>query len=376
MAMTNNKNGNTISIPSNLNNNLGRPPLSPMSIAGSDWSGISAYKSPSENSMSRNGSYTGPSTNGGGSSPPSSIGRSSDGNGLYSPSELSPGGTKRGPLARQDSKLNDEQVVQQHAALKRLLEPYLSAEKNSAKANKARDKLLRLTKIQFQELSTDVYDELQRRQGGGDRLSSATTSTTNNEPATPYLLPKAIFHPKRNQARQKLSTLPTIRFRDLATDVFYELERRYPQFIGGSISRVGSPANSVANSIARSGSPSSVDGRPAPLSTTSNTNNRGVLVVPQQSNAPGAYGRPLPKTLQSNTVIPNKSTMMEEDDDGADDDDDDDAFGLDDRIRMLPNGNKRSLTGGSFRESTASTASSLARNAMNNEVGTIAVKLK
>lgn len=38
------------------------------------------------------------------------------------------------------------------------------------------------------------------------------------------------FHPKRNQARQKLATLPLQRFRDLASDVYFELERRYPDF--------------------------------------------------------------------------------------------------------------------------------------------------
>ena len=36
------------------------------------------------------------------------------------------------------------------------------------------------------------------------------------------------FHSKRNQARQKLSTLPDPRFRDLAGDVLSELERRNP----------------------------------------------------------------------------------------------------------------------------------------------------
>ena len=33
---------------------------------------------------------------------------------------------------------------------------------------------------------------------------------------------------ERNQARQKLATLPQNRFKDLASDVYYELERRYP----------------------------------------------------------------------------------------------------------------------------------------------------
>jgi hypothetical protein len=37
------------------------------------------------------------------------------------------------------------------------------------------------------------------------------------------------FHPKRNQARQKLATLPKTRFKDLSSDVFFELERRFPE---------------------------------------------------------------------------------------------------------------------------------------------------
>ena len=39
------------------------------------------------------------------------------------------------------------------------------------------------------------------------------------------------FHPKRNQARQKLATLPKTRFKDLASDVYYELVRRYPELL-------------------------------------------------------------------------------------------------------------------------------------------------
>jgi len=34
----------------------------------------------------------------------------------------------------------------------------------------------------------------------------------------------------RNQARQKLATLRKTRFQDLASDVFFELGRRYPEF--------------------------------------------------------------------------------------------------------------------------------------------------
>lgn len=46
----------------------------------------------------------------------------------------------------------------------------------------------------------------------------------------PFLPVRDDFHPKRNQARQKLATLPKNRFKDLASDVFFELRRRYPEF--------------------------------------------------------------------------------------------------------------------------------------------------
>lgn len=46
----------------------------------------------------------------------------------------------------------------------------------------------------------------------------------------PFLPVRDDFHPKRNQARQKLATLPTGRFKDLSSDVYYELGRRYPEF--------------------------------------------------------------------------------------------------------------------------------------------------
>ena len=45
----------------------------------------------------------------------------------------------------------------------------------------------------------------------------------------PHLAVREEFHPKRNQARQKLATLPKTRFKDLSSDVFFELERRFPE---------------------------------------------------------------------------------------------------------------------------------------------------
>ena len=55
---------------------------------------------------------------------------------------------------------------------------------------------------------------------------------TSSSPAAlvPFLPVRDEFHPKRNQARQKLATLPMSRFKDLSSDVYYELVRRYPEF--------------------------------------------------------------------------------------------------------------------------------------------------
>ncbi|RPD53407.1 hypothetical protein L226DRAFT_473083, partial [Lentinus tigrinus ALCF2SS1-7] len=89
----------------------------------------------------------------------------------------------------------------------------------------ARQKLTRLTRQQFQELSTDVYDELMRRKNN----TSDNEGQSYSKPL-PFLPVRDDFHPKRNQARQKLATLPTGRFKDLSSDVYYELARRYPEF--------------------------------------------------------------------------------------------------------------------------------------------------
>ncbi|ESZ91208.1 hypothetical protein SBOR_8410 [Sclerotinia borealis F-4128] len=292
-------------------------------------------------------------------SPPSSIGRSSIGTGLYAGSE-----------SGQDKK--DEQfeaVLSEHyVSLKRYLAASLRDEKGNPRPNRARDKLLRLSPVQFQELSTDVFDELLRRQQAGRRPPNGQR---NDQGPPPYLLPKNTFHPKRNQARQKLSTLPPPRFRDLATDVFYELERRFPQFTTGDRSRIGSPV-STRGPPSRNGNGTPVDMPPrgpsrirrpsdassvGPYSMRSDRRSEGrsesrngqrmappngangpngsLVIPPSPGMPPNDYGRPTPKTFQSNTIVPNKSTMVEDDESGPEDNDDDDgdAFGLEGAAR-------------------------------------------
>jgi hypothetical protein len=350
-------------------------PLSPGSVGGgSEWSGISKYQNGDDSpyspnnrgqlasppiSSGSNGTMNGFPPRGssggspGGPSPPASIARSSVGTGLYAQSESG--------RSRKDESF--EGVLSEHyVALKRYLAASLRDEKGNPRPNKARDKLLRLSPVQFQELSTDVFDELLRRQEGGRRTPNG--NGPNGGPP-PFLLPKDSFHPKRNQARQKLSTLPPPRFRDLATDVFYELERRFPRFAAGDMSRMGSPA-SMRGPPSRNGTP--VNGGPgrmrrpsdassiAAYSMRSESRNGprppmngggGALGIPPSPGLPpNDYGRPTPKTFQSNTIVPNKSTMVEDDETGGEDNDDDDgdAFGLEGAAQ---NRERKKSTGGS-----------------------------
>ncbi|KAK8151705.1 cell polarity protein-like protein [Phyllosticta citrichinensis] len=259
-------------------------------------------------------------------SPPSSIARSSDGGGLYARSLRD-----RESITSRKALMLEESLSDHYRMLKSYLAPYLRDEKGNLRPNRARDKLLRLSPVQFQELSTDVYDESIRRED--ERRKGGSNNPNNDTPK--FLPPKSNYHPKRNQARQKLSTLPIERFRQLATDVFYELERRFPHFVDRvDLSVPGSPTGSVASSRGpgRRGTPSSGSmgrGPPPP----------GYRGPPPGPRGPGrGPPGPMPKQSQSqsNTIVPTKSTLVEDDDDpsGIDDDDEDhDAFGLEDAVR-------------------------------------------
>lgn len=248
----------------------------------------------------------------------------------------------------------EESLGQHYSALRRFLGNPHASERAAMKSNKARDKLLRLSPTQFHELSTDVFDELVRRQqaaGGPGRPPRSDVP--------PFLPPRDTFHEKRNQARQKLASLQPGRFKDLSTDVFIELERRFPQFAGPDVPRVGSPSPSIRSGPppngypGRSGSngypPNGYPGGPRP--TSRGPGGRGPpppngRFPPRQhslhslNGAPIGGGQPGPdigltaKSFQSNTIVPNKSTLVEDDEDSGtlDDYDDDgrsDAFALD-----------------------------------------------
>ncbi|KAI0422876.1 hypothetical protein F5X98DRAFT_105251 [Xylaria grammica] len=314
-------------------------PLSPVSIGGgSEWSGTSKYQSdglypnnrglaspPDSGSPSgmMNGFPGGPRSVGG-PSPPPSIGRSS----TYARSES-------GRSIREES---TEAVLAEHyVALKRYLASTSKDGRANPPPNRARDKLLRLSSVQFLELSTDVFDELMRRQ-----IKRPPPGAPPNARPPPYLLPEPNFHLKRNQARQKLSTLGSPRFRDLATDVFCELERRIPAFVASVTPRRSTPGGPPGLPPSRTGTPVNGMGpprgpnggmrRPSDASSIRSAGPPRLLndYVPPSPGLPpnGNFDRPLPKQFQSNTIVPNKSTMVEEDDDGIGSNEDDaDTFG-------------------------------------------------
>ena len=330
--------------------------LSPVSTDSQDWSPIAGYRNmaadhPYSPTIPPNGYGPGtpdggmlngmrPGTGNGNPSPPSSVGRSSDGTGLYASSMSDASRQMMDPRKMQAL---EETMSEHFNVLKAYLGPYLNDEKGNPRPSRAKDKLTRLSAVQFQELSTDVYDESIRREA--DRKRGGPGAPGNETPK--YLLPKNNFHPKRNQARQKLSTLPLERFRQLATDVFYELERRFPRFTGADMPpRSASPAASIASRMSnrgppsRVGTPNSMGGRPppgpgyrgpppmgGPMGGPGGPPMRpGPGSRPGSGNEPNSFGRPLPKTFQSNTIVPNKGTLVEDDDDSAADDDD--AFNL------------------------------------------------
>lgn len=115
------------------------------------------------------------------------------------------------PARLSDNSISD--LLEHHAVYKRYLAGLpVSADHSQPRA---RDKLKQLTEQQFKELRIDVCDELLRRQ----RLDNP-----------PKWLPDVVtYHPKRNEARRKLSTLVNDRFGHLIFDIVRDLERRFPQ---------------------------------------------------------------------------------------------------------------------------------------------------
>jgi len=111
---------------------------------------------------------------------------------------------------------------------------FLESQDNDAKRPRgAKEKLIKLTNQQFQELSTDVYDELIRR--------------TYNSRETECLQSQSEFQPKRNEARAKLAALSPTRYRDLSQDIYNEIQRRFPNIVAEVENSMGNPIENSYN---------------------------------------------------------------------------------------------------------------------------------
>lgn len=223
-----------------------------------------------------------------------------------------PPGGPGGPR-KYDPRALEAQLAEHHRVLKDYLANSLREENGYLPQNRARDKLLRLSPIQFQELSTDVYDELLRRED--ERAAQSPEGRGQNVP--PFLPPRNNFHPKRNQARQKLSTLATKKFRELATDVLFELERRFPRFTGAE-RLAGGRAGSRPGTSLGIGPPPIAPGMRRP-SNASSIGPYSPGIIDGGRGTPGPFDRP----FQSSNMVPNKGTMVEDDDDHSGEDDED-----------------------------------------------------
>ncbi|RKF71541.1 SpaA/cell polarity protein [Golovinomyces cichoracearum] len=291
------------------------PTLETVSPYRSNWSGLTTPPTPfgynTMNVLNSGRGIYGLNGGSGSSTPPSSIARSS-------------GGTPK--LAQRESDMgkeeeNFERILSEHYyALKNYLSQLNNDDNGIPKPNRAREKLLRLSPVQFLELSTDVFDELDRRQQFERRYGSSGGPS--------YLLPKESFHPKRNQARKKLCSLPIARFTELVTDVFYETERRIPRFaneddrVDSPIAFTGAASPRIDMSPNESGlrRPSNINQSAKFTRRESNSSTMPVTFDSLASPSPmtNEFKRPTLKSFQSNTIVPNKGTIVEDDETGDD----------------------------------------------------------
>lgn len=299
-----------------MNGRLGA--MSPVSVDGSDWSGLNQYGKPESPFSS-----TFPSSRSNLATPPTSFvpGAPLTPNGPLSPSPSNlssnpspPNSTTARASDGPAQKLTKEQakkIYHHYVFLKDSIKN--TSDKGRENVPNARAKAFKLSGQQFYELTTDIYDE----------------STRRKERTKPgHLPPREEFHPKRNEARERLAKLSAERFATLVTDVLRDTQRRFPEFPNAyyrSHSNMGPPsARTSQRGPPMHGRPGYPPGGPpgSPLPP------RGFMGGPPPMNGNG----PLPRSFQSNTMVPNKSTMVEDSDDMGPEEEDDarsDAFALD-----------------------------------------------
>lgn len=142
------------------------------------------------------------------------------------------------------------------------------------------------------------------------RRKQAEVNANSNQ-VLPFLQPQNSFHPKRNQARQKLATLPASRFTDLASDVYMELERRYPEFTEEEQSNPSGPSASPNGyQYAQPQQPNNLNRLGSGRRPMSPPSAEQVLSNQPPMPRPGAQAQP---SAANEVLVPNKSTLVEED---------------------------------------------------------------
>lgn len=322
--------------------------MSPVSVNGSDWSGLNQHAKPespfsptfppsrpnlatppvsgvSSAPLSPNGPppSLSPSNRSGNPSPPSSVAARSS---VGTVGEGKPGDAKERTLDPRIIRQMEEIIGKQYRALTNFL--HFTPASEDERPSNAKDKSRRLSFLQFYELSTDVYDELTRRQ-----QASPPPGRPPRSDVPPYLPARKDFHTKRNHARARLASLLHPKFRVLVNDVTNEVDRRFPHFrarddrpppnmgMGPPSARTSHSSRGPPSRMGRGYPSGGPPGSPFPPRT-------GSLGGPPSANGDG----PFPRSFQSNTMVPNKSTMVEDSDDMGPDDEDDarsDAFALD-----------------------------------------------
>lgn len=83
----------------------------------------------------------------------------------------------------------------------------------------------------FHELSTDVYDEIIRRntQNEGASNCGIDVQIASNFIAVRFIRVRMAFNGKRNKALQRMAKMPDNRLRELSSEIYFEIERRYPE---------------------------------------------------------------------------------------------------------------------------------------------------
>ncbi|KAJ2998072.1 component of the polarisome [Globomyces sp. JEL0801] len=128
---------------------------------------------------------------------------------------------------------DQEQLAAHYALLRDYLESYFASGQGQGLAT-AMARINRLPIEQFLDVSNDLNDELNRR--------------LNDSKDVPFLPIRNDLAPKRNQARQKMATLQEPKFKDLAAQLYLEIERRFPTIASDYNSRYGERERNTAAS--------------------------------------------------------------------------------------------------------------------------------